>query len=292
MQEPEPLHLFALLTLAELEALTGFGLTGFLTLNHTGVTHQESFLLQGRTVLDVVLAKCTGYCHAQCLSLSGDSTAVKVSFDVPLAFCIGNLHGLVYNVLQWTCGEILFLISVVHNNLARAGSHVDTSYRAFSSTYCVDYFHFSLLSYVVNIDCFGVLTLVGVLRTGIDIKVAVQSVSKTVLRKHSTDGVLQHALRMAGKHLGRGGLALASRISGIALVNLVGHLLAGENYLLGIDDDHVVAAINMRCEARFGLATQYVGYAGGQTAYGLVLGINKHPFLLDGVFVGGDCFVT
>ena len=132
----------------------------------------------------------------------------------------------------------------------------------------------------------------GMLGTGIDMQVAVQGVAKTVFRKHTTDGVFEDALGVAGKHLGRGGLALASRISGIALVNLVGHLLAGEDNLFSIDDDYVVAAVNVRGVARFGLAAQDVGYAGSQTAYGLILGINEHPFLLDGVFVGGDCFVT
>ena len=132
----------------------------------------------------------------------------------------------------------------------------------------------------------------GMLRTGIHMQVAVESSTKTVFRKHATDGVFEDAFGVFGEYLFRGGLALAAGISGIALVDFVGHLLAGEDNFLGIDDDDVVAAVNVRSEARFGLASQDVGHAGGQTTYGLVLGINEHPFLLDGVLVGGDCFVT
>ena len=132
----------------------------------------------------------------------------------------------------------------------------------------------------------------GMLGTGIDMQVAVQGVAKTVFRKHATDSVFENALRMGGEDLCRGGLALATGISSVALVDFVSHFLAGEDNLLGIDDDDIVAAVDMRGVARFGLAAQDVGYAGSQTAYGLILGINEHPFLLDGVFVGGDCFVT
>ena len=130
------------------------------------------------------------------------------------------------------------------------------------------------------------------LGTGIHMQVAVEGSTQTVFRKHAADGVFKYALGVFGENLLRGGLALAAGISGIALVDLVGHLLAGEDNLLGIDDDDIVAAIHMRGVARCGLAAQDVGHAGGQTTHGLVLGINEHPFLLDGVLVGGDCFVT
>lgn len=126
----------------------------------------------------------------------------------------------------------------------------------------------------------------GMLGTGIDVQVAVQGVAQTIFRKHATDGVFKNALGMAGEHLGRCGLALTAGVAGIALVDFVGHLLASENNLLGIDNDDVVTAVDMRGVARFGLAAQDVSYTGSQTAYGLILGINEHPFLLDGLLVG------
>jgi len=130
------------------------------------------------------------------------------------------------------------------------------------------------------------------LGTCIDIEVAVELVTKAILRKHSADGVFENALGMAGENLGGSGFTLAAGITGVALIDLVGHFLAGEDDLFSIDDDYVVAAVDVRGEARLGLATEDVGNAGGQTSYGLILGINEHPFLLDGVLVGGDGLVT
>ena len=93
------------------------------------------------------------------------------------------------------------------------------------------------------------------LGTGIDMQVAVQVGTQSVLGQHAADGVLKDALGMAAQQLGGSGLTLAAGVAGIALINLVGHLFASENDLLGIDDDNVVAAINVRCEVRLGLAS-------------------------------------
>ena len=129
------------LTFAELEAFASLGLAGFLALDHTGVAHEETFFLQSRTVLDVVLAECAGDSHAQSLSLAGDSTAIEIGLDIPFAFSVGNLQGLVDDVLQRASGEIFLIVSFVNNNLAGAGGHIDAGNGAFSSTNGVDYFH-------------------------------------------------------------------------------------------------------------------------------------------------------
>ena len=130
------------------------------------------------------------------------------------------------------------------------------------------------------------------LAAGIDVEVAVEGISQSVLRKHTADGVLEDTLGMDGANLCRGGLALAAGIAGVVLIDLVGLFLTREDYLLCIDDDNIVAAINVRGEARFGLASEDVGYAGGQTSHGLVFCINENPFFGDGVLVGRNGLVT
>ena len=126
----------------------------------------------------------------------------------------------------------------------------------------------------------------GMLASGIDVKVAVEGITEAILRKHAADGVLEDALGVRGAHLGRGGLALAAGIAGVALVDLVGLFLAAEDNLLGVDDDDIVAAVDVRGVARLGLAAQDVGNAGSQATYGLSLSVNEDPFLLDGLLVG------
>ena len=132
------------LTFAELEAFASLGLTGFLALDHTGVAHEETFFLQSGAVFDVVLAKGTGCGHGRGLGLAGDSATVEIGLDVPFAFGIGNLQGLVDDVLQRASGEIFLIVSLVYNNIAGAGGHIDAGNGAFSSTNGVDNFHISI----------------------------------------------------------------------------------------------------------------------------------------------------
>lgn len=126
----------------------------------------------------------------------------------------------------------------------------------------------------------------GMLAAGIDVEVAVEGITEASLRKHAADGVLEDTLRVAGAHLGRGGLTLTAGITGVALIDFVSLLLAAEDNLLGIDDDDIVAAVDMRGVAGLGLAAQDVGHTGSQTTYGLTLSVNENPFLLDGLLVG------
>ena len=124
------------------------------------------------------------------------------------------------------------------------------------------------------------------LAAGIDVEVAVEGIAEAGLRKHAADGVLEDTLRVGGAHLGRGGLTLTAGITGVALINLVTLFLAAEDNLLGVDDDDIVAAVDVRGVAGLGLAAQNVGHAGSQATYGLSFGINQHTFLLDGLLVG------
>ena len=64
------------LTFAELELLTGTGLTGFLTLDHTRVAAHQTFGLQGGTILGVDLAEGAADGETQSLGLAVDATTV------------------------------------------------------------------------------------------------------------------------------------------------------------------------------------------------------------------------
>src|SRR3546814_2918104 len=70
-------------------------------------------------------------------------------------------------------------------------------------------------------------------------------------RDHALDGLFEHALGEAALEDLRGaGFLDAAGIAGMLVIALVGHLLAGELHLFGIDDDDIVAAIDMRGKAR------------------------------------------
>ncbi len=79
--------------------------------------------------------------------------------------------------------------------------------------------------------------------------------------------------------LARGALLDAAGMAGVPVVHLVGVLLAGERDLLGIDDDDVVAVIDMRGEGGLVLAAQAVGDDGREAADDEAFGIDQDPLL-------------
>ena len=81
----------------------------------------------------------------------------------------------------------------------------------------------------------------------IDAQVAHQLAVQRPARKHALDGLFNDALRvLAVEDLARCALFDAARIAGVSVIDLVVTLGAGEDYLVGIDDDDVVTAIDMR----------------------------------------------
>ena len=57
-------------------------------------------------------------------------------------------------------------------------------------------------------------------------------------------------------------------------------LVCGHHHLVGVDDDHVVAAVEVGREARFVFAAKNLCDLRAETAQNLVRGIDDHPFLL------------
>ena len=103
-----------------------------------------------------------------------------------------------------------------------------------------------------------------VLGTCVNVQVVDELVTKTSLRKHSADGTPDEFGGSGCEDLLGGGEALAARVTGVTDIDAVGHLLAGKTDLVGVDDDHVVAAVHMRGEAGLVLAAEHEGDAGSQ----------------------------
>ena len=74
-------------------------------------------------------------------------------------------------------------------------------------------------------------------------------------------------------------LALTAGIAGVVEIDTVGHLFTGEAYLLGVDDDNIVAALHVGGVAGLVLAAEQQGDFRAQTAKGLVGCVNHHPLV-------------
>src|SRR5262245_28332978 len=114
----------------------------------------------------------------------------------------------------------------------------------------------------------------------IDAEILHLAPAERAARDHAFDGLLDDALRKAAfEQLARGALLDAARMSGMPVVDLVGELLAGENHFVGIDDDDVVAVIDVRGECGLVLAAKAICNDRGKTANDETFGVDKHPFL-------------
>ena len=100
--------------------------------------------------------------------------------------------------------------------------------------------------------------------------------------------MLDDALRTVGVLAQLGGRveALTAGIARVACIDLVGLFLAGENHLVGIDDDDVVTTIDVRGECGFVLSAQQLGNLRAQATNNLVGSVDDHP-----LFVHCGCFL-
>ena len=169
-----------ILTLAELETTTCLGTTGLLTLYLAAVTRHEAFCTQGLLVLGIYFHQGTGDSQTHGLRLTSETTTIQVHLNVILLSDIQESQGLLNYELQDGAGEILCKISLIDGYLTIAFAYIYTGHSGLTTAYCIYYFH-RLLFKDININCFRTLSLLLVLCTGINIKVADQLASQLVL---------------------------------------------------------------------------------------------------------------
>jgi len=117
-------------------------------------------------------------------------------------------------------------------------------------------------------------------------------VAKTGLREHTLDcSPDQFSGPLCEDLLGRGE-ALSTRISGVAGIHAVGHLVSLEGDFLGVDDDDVVTAVDVGSEAGLVLATEDKSDAGSKAAKRKICSINDDPLFVHSRFVQRYCLVA
>ena len=133
--------------------------------------------------------------------------------------------------------------------------------------------HYALLTFFLlslatssTSGCWGFM---GVVSAGIDAQVLHLAAAKRTARNHALDSLFDDAFReTALDDLARSAFLDAAGIAGVPVVDLVGVLLAGHRDLVGIDDDDIVAVVNMRGVGGFMLAAQAHGDERSETAEG------------------------
>src|SRR3954462_15373988 len=101
-------------------------------------------------------------------------------------------------------------------------------------------------------------------------------------RQHALDRLLDDALReTAVEDRLRRALLDSARIAGVAVVDLLLALAAREHHLFGVDDDDVVAAVDVGCVGGLVLAAQTHGDDRGEAADDQPLRVDHNPLLID-----------
>ena len=114
----------------------------------------------------------------------------------------------------------------------------------------------------------------------IDFQLTVHVATQWVFRQHAFNRGLDHALRGFGDQLFKVDRLDAARETGVGVVHFVSGFSAGNTDLLGVDDDDVVAGVNVRSVLRLVLATQTARDFGGQTTQGLTSSVDDKPVAL------------
>src|SRR5262245_38701550 len=125
-----------------------------------------------------------------------------------------------------------------------------------------------------------------VVRTAIDLQLLPHLAADLVLRQHPPHRLLDHRLRLLRAHETRRLRLQAAGIERVAAIDLVLFFLAGEDDLLGVDDDDVVAGVEERGVGWLVLAGDDLRDLGRQTPQDLALGVDDEPARLDVTLLG------
>ena len=106
-----------------------------------------------------------------------------------------------------------------------------------------------------------------------------------VLGQHTLDGQLHGVVGAVFHHGASLGFLQAADPAGNAVVGLLISLLAGQNSLVGVDDDNIVTAVNVGGESGLGLTAQQVGDSHSGAAQGLAGSIDDVPLALHGLLL-------
>src|SRR6202165_3972910 len=97
-----------------------------------------------------------------------------------------------------------------------------------------------------NIERLGLLGLVRMLGAGVNAQIAELDTAKRPARNHALDGLLDHALgKTSLEYRLRGAFLDAADEAGVIVIDLVFALAPGEYRMRRVDDDDMVAAIDM-----------------------------------------------
>lgn len=146
----------------------------------------------------------------------------------------------------------------------------------------------------IDVNDFGILSLVGVVGTVVHVHVFDKATAKTVLGKHTFHNAHEQGVdagfdvfvvALFDEHFGSQ-LALTAGIAGVVQINLVSKFFTGKNHFVCVDDDYIVTAVHEGAIAGFVFSAQNFGNFCAEATKNLVGSVDNHPFFF--LCLGGD----
>ena len=136
---------------------------------------------------------------------------------------------------------------------------------------------FGHLGHLLDLVRSRLLSSVGMLRTGVDVQLALDLTAELVLGDHADDRLLDDPVGVLFQQLADRAAPQAAGVTRVTVGQLLVLLVAAEGDLFGVDDDDEVTAVGVGRECRLVLAAQQIGCRDGQATEHHVLGVDDVP---------------
>lgn len=120
----------------------------------------------------------------------------------------------------------------------------------------------------------------------VNFEVAEELGTQTVLGEHALNGVLNELAGLLGQELASGLVMTATGVTGVRVDYFTLLFVASQDNLLGVDNNNVVTAVNMRSEIGLVFAPEQLSNFRSQAAEDDVLSVDEQPLLVNGGLVG------
>src|SRR5690606_31585200 len=272
------------LALAELLAATCLVEADLLAFHFAGVARDETSRLEGGLEGFVVVDESAGDAVTHSTGLAAFTATMNVDVEIERFEMVGEHQRLAHDHAAGFTGEVFVDGLAVDDDVARPLLQEDTSDRSLAAAGAIVPITDHDLS--LDFERFGLLSSVRMLGAGVNLELLGHGITERALGQHALDGLLERTTGKTLLHFLEVGFGDAARVAGVTIVFLVTRLVAGHDDFGGVDDDDVIAGVNVRRVFWLVLATQTVCDFAGHTPEDLALCVDHVPVTLDFMRLG------
>ena len=219
-------------------------------------------------------------------SLTGNAAALNGADDVELVQSVSNCKGLTNDELEGLKTKVIVDVSAVDGYLTAALVNTNSCNGVLSSAgsiieRCLGFVHLKSLLSKSKLVLLRLLSSIVVLGTLVDSESGCLFSAESGVGEHTGNGDGHSSVRLLSHELVVLDLLETADPAGVPSVSLLLELAAGEDSLVAVDDDYVVAAVCMMCVGGLVLASQDMSCLSRYATERLTLGVENIPLTGD-----------